>query len=351
MGHELNTSFLTTNIGEQSSFKSNNDCLNKNESLEDYLNFYSSRKCYVDPVNFESNTLNIVEINRLNGDMEENMINDIELNNINDTEKNNLNIMELNNLDLEDGINASYAITTDLKEHKNDNINAISENVYGFEKDFKQKVEYYETEQINYVEVNVNKENDNLEIVNEINKVKMGDEENLEIKEKESSHQNYFKSTNEDKGKKDNEELNVSDKFPLGENEMMYNECALTKDFFETIENINTKVFEKYNNLKDVTENLVDIINKSDFEKRINNLLDLSNNNSELIDKFKKKSEDCIRQCRKFETTSENLIGECINTLTQASICYAEWVCLHSFKIDPIDNDLKDIRLFIENSQ
>ncbi|SBT70719.1 conserved Plasmodium protein, unknown function [Plasmodium malariae] len=83
----------------------------------------------------------------------------------------------------------------------------------------------------------------------------------------------------------------------------MYDECALTNDFFETIENINTKVFEKYNNLKDVSENLIDIINRADFEKRINNLLNLNDKNSHLIDKFKKKSEDCIRQCRKFETT------------------------------------------------
>ncbi|CRG97873.1 conserved Plasmodium protein, unknown function [Plasmodium gallinaceum] len=327
MRHELSSIFQSKNLDEQS-FKQNNDYLNNNEALESYLNFYSSPGFYVEPVNFELNPLNVVDINNLLGDTEQNVFNNVDLKNL-DT--------------LENNTNALNTSATDFKEYKNDNINITSENVCDFEKDFKQNVEYFEIEK-----------NNNLEVENETKNAIIEDEENLEIKENELNHQNYFNLINEDKNKKDNFELNESNILPLSytnENEMMYNECALTNDFFETIENINTKVFEKYNNLKDMTENLIDIINKSEFEKRINNLLDLSDNNSELIDKFKKKSEDCIRQCRKFETTSESLIGECVNTLAQTSICYAEWVCLHSFEMDSIDNDLKEIQLFIETSQ
>ncbi|GAW81458.1 hypothetical protein, conserved [Plasmodium gonderi] len=133
--------------------------------------------------------------------------------------------------------------------------------------------------------------------------------------------------------------------------EMTYNECAITSDFFETIENINTKVVEKYNDLKGASEGLISLISKSDLEERINILLNLSDRNSDLIDEFKKKSEECIRQCRKFETTSENLVGECIDTLANSSMCYAEWVYLHASKVDPVDMVLKNMRDFILTNQ
>lgn len=131
--------------------------------------------------------------------------------------------------------------------------------------------------------------------------------------------------------------------------ELRHNECALTNDFFETVENINLKILEKQNNLKDDVEELIETINKSNFENRINAMVEISNKTTDLIEQFKKKSENCIRQCRKFETASENLIGECINTLSQASVCYADWVCLHASDLKQIDKDLENIQLFIGN--
>lgn len=132
--------------------------------------------------------------------------------------------------------------------------------------------------------------------------------------------------------------------------ELKHNECSLTNEFFETIENINITILEKQNNLKEAVEQLMDVVQKSDFENRINALVKKSEDNSEMIEQFKKKSEDCIRQCRKFETTSENMISECINTLAEATVCYAEWVCLHSYDLKQIDKDLEDIDLFIKDT-
>lgn len=130
-----------------------------------------------------------------------------------------------------------------------------------------------------------------------------------------------------------------------------HNECALANDFFETVENINLNISEKQNNLKDAIEKLVEVVKESDFENRINSLIEISDKNTESIEQFKKKSEDCIRQCRKFETLSENLIGDCVNTLAQGSVCYAKWVGLHASDLKQIDTDLEDIESFIQTSQ
>lgn len=133
--------------------------------------------------------------------------------------------------------------------------------------------------------------------------------------------------------------------------EHRHNECSLANDFFETVENINLNISEKQSNLKEAVEKLVDDVKESDFENRINALIEISDKNSKSIEEFKKKSENCIRQCRKFETISENLIGDCINTLAQASICYANWVSLHASDLKEIDTDLADIEAFIETSK
>lgn len=133
--------------------------------------------------------------------------------------------------------------------------------------------------------------------------------------------------------------------------ELRHNEYSLTNDFFDTVENINLNISKKKNNLKESVEQLMTRVNKSNFENKINTLDEISDKNSASIDQFKKKSEDCIRQCRKFETTSENLVGECINTLSQASVCYANWVCLHSSDIKQIDRDLENIQVFIDTSE
>ncbi|EUD68221.1 hypothetical protein C922_01239 [Plasmodium inui San Antonio 1] len=135
------------------------------------------------------------------------------------------------------------------------------------------------------------------------------------------------------------------------QSEMPYNECALTNGFFDTIENINTKVVEKYKNLKGVSESLIGIVQNSDFEERINEMLRFSDRNSALIEEFRKKSEECIRRCRKFETSSEQLVGECIDTLANCSICYAEWVCLHARKVDPLEVVLSDIQEFVRANE
>eukprot|EP00366_Plasmodium_knowlesi_P002222 XP_002259719.1 hypothetical protein, conserved in Plasmodium species [Plasmodium knowlesi strain H] len=135
------------------------------------------------------------------------------------------------------------------------------------------------------------------------------------------------------------------------QSEMPYDECALTNGFFDTIENINTKVVEKYKNLKGVSESLIGVVTKSDFEHRIDELLQLSDKNSLLIEEFRKQSEECIRRCRKFETSSEQLVGECIETLANSSICYAEWVCLHARKVDPLEVVLSDVQEFVRANE
>ncbi|KJP88864.1 hypothetical protein AK88_01554 [Plasmodium fragile] len=135
------------------------------------------------------------------------------------------------------------------------------------------------------------------------------------------------------------------------QSEMPYDECALTNGFFNTIENINTKVVQKYKNLKAVSEGLIGVVTKSDFEHRIDELVRFSERNSVLIEQFRKQSEECIRRCRKFETSSEQLVGECIETLANSSICYAEWVCLHARKLDPLEVVLSDMQEFVRANE
>lgn len=135
------------------------------------------------------------------------------------------------------------------------------------------------------------------------------------------------------------------------QSEMPYDECALTNGFFNTIENINTQVVQKYNSLKGVSERLIGVVSNSAFEQRIDELLRFSERNSVLIEEFRRQSEECIRRCRKFETSSEQLVGECIDTLANSSICYAEWVCLHARRVDPLEVVLSDVREFVRANE
>ncbi|CAA9988743.1 conserved Plasmodium protein, unknown function [Plasmodium knowlesi strain H] len=162
---------------------------------------------------------------------------------------------------------------------------------------------------------------------------------------------NEFSDAHGELSQKDNPQKGNFENHPDLQSEMPYDECALTNGFFDTIENINTKVVEKYKNLKGVSESLIGVVTKSDFEHRIDELLQLSDKNSLLIEEFRKQSEECIRRCRKFETSSEQLVGECIETLANSSICYAEWVCLHARKVDPLEVVLSDVQEFVRANE
>ncbi|ANQ08679.1 Uncharacterized protein PCOAH_00030800 [Plasmodium coatneyi] len=162
---------------------------------------------------------------------------------------------------------------------------------------------------------------------------------------------NAFSGAREEVSQKDDPQQGKPDSQAALQSEMPYDECTLTNGFFDTIENINTKVVEKYKNLKGVSESLIGIVKKSDFEHRIDELLRYSDRNSVLIEEFRKQSEECIRRCRKFETSSEQLVGECIETLANSSICYAEWVCLHARKVDPLEVVLSDMQEFVHANE
>ncbi|SCN60940.1 conserved Plasmodium protein, unknown function [Plasmodium chabaudi chabaudi] len=356
MRPELDTSTIPENTEDQN-IKMTTDYLIKNEPLEKYLNFYSSQNEYRDKTgdgignikssieisndnNIGSNIMNTVEFNDTN---DEDLYNELEKNEIE-------NLRSLKNIMYNDyfgNITPHNKYGEEIEE--SDNPLNLEQKI-----ELRNNMEYYKRNEQRYGE----KSQDDILITSDrelIQSIGKEDKQNLWSSEKASLffNKSLLRVPNENttKGISTPSSLQKADIIKNEKNEIScaeYNECALTHDFFETIENLNTKVFEKYNKLKEVSENLINVINTSDFEKRINNLLKLSDSNSELIDQFKKKSEECIRKCSQFETTSENLMGECINTMAYSSICYGEWMCLHSYEIDSIYKDLDNLKEFVQ---
>ncbi|CAD2094819.1 conserved Plasmodium protein, unknown function [Plasmodium vinckei brucechwatti] len=356
MRPELDTSTIPENTDDQN-IKMSTDYLIKNEPLEKYLNFYSSQNEYRDKTGDGiGNIKSSIEISN-DSNIGSNILNTIEFNDTNDDDLyNELEKNEIENLgSLKNIMYNDYFGNITPHNKYGEEINE-SDNPLNLEQkiELRNNMEYYKRNEQRYVE----KSRDGILITSDrelIQSIGKEDKQNLWSSEKASLffNKNLLRGPNENtnKGISTPSSLQKADIIKNEKNEIScaeYNECALTHDFFETIENLNTKVFEKYNKLKEVSENLINVINTSDFEKRINNLLKLSDSNSELIDQFKKKSEECIRKCSQFETTSENLMGECINTMAYSSICYGEWMCLHSYEIDSIYKDLDNLKEFVQ---
>lgn len=131
-------------------------------------------------------------------------------------------------------------------------------------------------------------------------------------------------------------------------NEKGQEECELTNQFINTVETMNNKISEKKECLKESMVKLIEQVQNSKFEKQIEDILEISKMNYESIQEFKDKSSSCIQKCRTFEITSEQLFAECIETLGYATLCYSEWVCLHSVNFNQINDDISDIKSFIE---
>ncbi|CAD2108251.1 conserved Plasmodium protein, unknown function [Plasmodium vinckei] len=355
MRPELDTSTIPENTDDQN-IKMSTDYLIKNEPLEKYLNFYSSQNEYRDKTGDGiGNIKSSIEIPN-DSNIGSNIMNTIEFNDTNDDLYNELEKNEIENLgSLKNIMYNDYFGNITPHNKYGEEINE-SNNPLNLEQkiELRNNMEYYKRNEQRYAE----KSRDDILITSDrelIQSISKEDKQNLWSSEKASLffNKNLLRGPNENtnKGISTPSSLQKADIIKNEKNEIScaeYNECALTHDFFETIENLNTKVFEKYNKLKEVSENLINVINTSDFEKRINNLLKLSDSNSELIDQFKKKSEECIRKCSQFETTSENLMGECINTMAYSSICYGEWMCLHSYEIDSIYKDLDNLKEFVQ---
>ncbi|ETW53545.1 hypothetical protein PFUGPA_04561 [Plasmodium falciparum Palo Alto/Uganda] len=395
MENEQLNSLLFPDNTDEKDVNINVDISNKNEALENYLSLYTSQNIYDEPMNNNSNTLNNIGLNIAQNYIDSDFFNNMEWNKLTKNEINNINSLQNSNMN-ELFNHESYNNGTVFEEDIAKNINGISENDYSVEKDFKyyfyckkkkkKKIvhmniqiqlvtfiyflyipvlPFYENsirhnEQYYHVEGIKNESNQEIEELNKSKIIK----ENENVKVQEDSHIikeielkciDISSISNENTEGKENASVDIlikdSSNLKSEKNRMMYNECNLTNDFFETVNNINTEVSEKYNNLKDSCNKLLDVINKSDYEKKINDLLNFSQRNSELVDQFKQKSDECIQRCRKFETTSENIVGECINTLAHNSLLYAQWVSLHSCDIDQVDNILKDIKMFIQMNQ
>ncbi|SOV11616.1 conserved Plasmodium protein, unknown function [Plasmodium sp. gorilla clade G2] len=393
MDHEQLNSLLFLENTDEKDVNINVDISNKNEALENYLSLYTSQNIYDEPMSNNSNTLNSIGLNIAHNYIDSDFFNNMEWNKLTKNEINNINSLQNNNMN-DIFNNESYNNGTVFEEDITKNINGISENEYSVEKDFKYyfyckkkkkkkivhmniQIElvtfiyflfiyvlpFYEksirhNEQYYHIEGIKNESNQEIEELNRSKiikeNVKVQDDSDI-IKEIGLKYIDISSISNENNEGKENVSVDIPNKDPSNlkseKNQMMYNECNLTNDFFETVNNINTEVSEKYNNLKDSCENLLEVINKSEYEKKINHLLNFSNRNSELVDKFKQKSDECIQRCRKFETTSENIVGECVNTLAHNSLLYAQWVSLHSCDIDQIDNILNDIKMFIQMNQ
>ncbi|CXI61057.1 conserved Plasmodium protein, unknown function [Plasmodium berghei] len=368
MKPELDTSTISENTDDQN-IKMSTDYLIKNEPLEKYLNFYSSQNEYHDKTeNGMGNIKSSIEIpNDIN--IGSNILNTIKFNDTNEDDlytgfgKNEIeNLRSIKNIMYNDyfgSITPHNKFGEEIDESDNplnleQKIELCNNMDYYKRKESQTEDKFYKKNEQRYAE----KIRDDSLIISDrelIQSIGKEDKQILWSSEKASLffNKNILRDPNENsnKGISTPSNLQKVDIIKNEKNEIScaeYNECALTHDFFETIENLNTKVFEKYNKLKEVSENLINIINTSDFEKRINNLLKLSDSNSELIDQFKKKSEECIRKCSQFETTSENLMGECINTMAYSSICYGEWMCLHSYEIDSIYKDLDNLKEFVQ---
>ncbi|SBS93041.1 conserved Plasmodium protein, unknown function [Plasmodium ovale curtisi] len=315
METQVDKSFLLEHVDEEPT-KGSVDFFNKSETLDDYLRFYASQHAYPAPIHDNLDPLQgNLNLEHATSCVKPHAHDFLQFDDIND-----------------DAFHKPMGSAPCSSNSSDENINTRQGDTLNFAKDFK-------------LGLSVGGETAD-EITKEEDSSFPGNDEEMIF----HSQGDFNSPTAEGQkwGPATSGELpNLSGNYP-GEKSDLIHECALTNDFFETIENINTKVLEKYNNLKDVSERLIDVINRSDFEKRISNLLHLSDDNSELIDKFKKKSEDCIRKCRKFETTSENLIGECIDTLATSSICYGEWVCLHASEMDPIYKLVDDLQLFVQ---
>ncbi|SOV74341.1 conserved Plasmodium protein, unknown function [Plasmodium sp. gorilla clade G3] len=383
---QLNSILFPENIDEKD-VNINVDISNKNEALENYLSLYTSQNIYDEPMSNNSNTLNSIGLNIAQNYIDSDFFNNIEWNKLTKNEINNINSLQNSNMN-ELYNHESYNNGTVFEEDITKNINGISENEYSVEKDFKyifivkkKKNCPYEytnstsyiyiffiyfcsairhSEQYYHIEGIKNESNQKIEelnkskIIKENGNVKVQEDSHI-IKEIDLKYIDISSISNENVEGKENVSVDILNKdssnLKSEKNQMMYNECNLTNDFFETVNNINTQVSEKYNHLKDDCNKLLDVINKSDYEKKINDLLNFSQRNSELVDQFKQKSDECIQRCRKFETTSENIVGECINTLAHNSLLYAQWVSLHSCDIDQIDNILNDIKMFIQMNQ
>lgn len=131
------------------------------------------------------------------------------------------------------------------------------------------------------------------------------------------------------------------------ENGTWEEECVLTSQFLNTVETMNNKISEQKESLQESIKELIVEIQNTKLEKQIDDILQISKMNSESIQEFKDKSSSCIEQCKTFEISSEQLFAECVETLGYATLCYSEWVCLHSVDFNQMDKDLSEIRSFI----
>lgn len=144
------------------------------------------------------------------------------------------------------------------------------------------------------------------------------------------------------------EEESIPNICTFEENEKGQEDCELTNQFINTVETMNNKISEKKEYLKESMVKLIEEVQNSKFEKQIEDVLEISKMNYESIQEFKEKSSSCIQKCRTFEITSEQLFAECIQTLGYATLCYSEWVCLHSVDFNQINDDISDIKNFME---
>lgn len=124
-------------------------------------------------------------------------------------------------------------------------------------------------------------------------------------------------------------------------------ECVLTSQFINTVETMNNKISEQKESLQESIKELIAEIRNAKLEKQIDDVLQISKMNSESIQEFKDKSSSCIEQCKTFEISSEQLFAECVETLGYATLCYSEWVCLHSVDFNQLDKDLYEIKSFL----
>lgn len=349
------TTYLSENENEQL-LRTNVDFADKNGTPDTFLDLYSSQHNLAETIN--ENFINLGNNIKLETEltsMDLNIFNTLEYNN---TNGNSLNgIEELNyekSFSLEGhALTDNYGNITPLGNFSESKATAINKNnklTFKENNSIQHNMDHYKKKEIAFLKANEEKY-----IYNTHGEMMLDPigEPWCSSKRKEALlSQCDISCSIEDGYKTTTAESRESHSLPLSaKNDINHNECPLTCDFFDTIENINTKVYEKYNNLKVCSENLIEHVNQSDFDKRIGDLLKMHDDNSDFISQFKNKSEKCIRRCQKFETTSENLIGECINTLADCSMCYAKWVGLHSCKIDSIHKSLDDIKLFIEENK
>ncbi|VWU50865.1 conserved protein, unknown function [Hepatocystis sp. ex Piliocolobus tephrosceles] len=323
------------------------------EAPDNFFNLYSSQNNLSESISKEfTNLENNMKIEAKLNSMNLNIFNTLEYNDFIDNTLNELEKIDYDSLSSSKGhiSNDPYGNTSLLGNFSGNKVISLKKtDKFNFkEKDsIQHDTEHYKTKEITLFKTNeinpIYNTNDEI-VVDE----SYCSSERTEVPLSLCNH-SY---SDENEHKKATTELSESCSVPLSEKkEITYSECPLTSDFFDTIENLNTKVFEKYNNLKGCSENLIENVNKLSFDKKISDLLQIHDENSDFINQFKKKSEECIRKCQKFETISENLISECINTLADSSICYARWVNLHSYQIDPIYEQLDDIKLFIEANE